>query len=99
MFERRVKIFLACLILVTAVLIGRAVQIQVLERSYWREQAVAVMTRPELIETQRGPIYDIKNNVIAEDVACIDACVDYRAIPHAPDTDWVKDLAVTRMKE
>ncbi|WP_428937049.1 peptidoglycan D,D-transpeptidase FtsI family protein [Fontivita pretiosa] len=99
MFERRAKIFLAILCLLTLVLLARAVQVQVLERDHWREQAVRVMTRPELIETTRGRLLDRKGRVIAEDVACIDACVDFRAIPRHPDPEWVNRLAAQRLAE
>ncbi|HMB95083.1 MAG TPA: hypothetical protein VKK61_03510, partial [Tepidisphaeraceae bacterium] len=98
MFERRAKIFLAILIAMAIVLAVRAAQLQVVNHNYWSEQAAAVMTRPELIETSRGRLLDRKGTPIAEDVACIDACVDYRAIPREPDEDWVRGIADDRLK-
>jgi penicillin-binding protein 2 len=98
MFERRAKIFLAILIVLAIVLAVRAAQVQLVNHGYWNEQAVHVMTRPELIETTRGRILDRKGNVMAEDLACIDACVDYRAIPTEADEDWVHDVALARLK-
>lgn len=98
MFQRRVKIFLAVLLALTIVLIARLVQLQVVEQKQWAEQAFRSMIRPQLLETIRGRLVDRRGRVIAEDVACIDACVDYRAIPKQPDEKWVRSLAESRLK-
>src|SRR5450432_1209739 len=98
MFERRAKIFVMVLIAIASVLLIRAAQVQLVQRQYWREQGVRAMTRPELIETSRGSLLDRKGRPIAVDVPSIDACVDYRAIPHEPDEKWVRDIADTRLK-
>src|SRR5436190_14769493 len=96
MFERRIKIFLAILIVFAVLLLVRALQVQVLQRNDWSKEAIRVMTRPELIDTSRGRILDRKGRPIAEDRACIDACVDYRAI--SLDEAWIKDLAEQRLR-
>jgi penicillin-binding protein 2 len=96
MFERRIKIFLAILIVFAVLLLVRALQVQVLQRNDWSKEAIRVMTRPELIDTSRGRIMDRKGRPIAEDRACIDACVDYRAI--SLDEAWIKDLAEQRLR-
>ncbi|HEY8668986.1 MAG TPA: penicillin-binding transpeptidase domain-containing protein [Tepidisphaeraceae bacterium] len=88
MFERRLKIFLSLLVLITAILLLRAVQVQLLRREYWRGRAEDTMRRSQVIETTRGPLLDIHNNELARDSACIDACIDYRAIQYpAPAAD------------
>jgi penicillin-binding protein 2 len=74
-------------------------QIQVLGRRYWRERATEVMKRSSMIETTRGRILDVKGRVIAADRPCIDACVDYRAIPAVPDEIWVKKIALRRLAD
>src|SRR4051794_1693558 len=96
MFERRIKMVLAILIVFSVVLLGRALQVQVFQRNDWSKEAVRVMTRPELIETARGRLLDRRNRSIAEDQACIDACVDYRAISR--DTRWIAELADQRLR-
>src|SRR4051812_27993854 len=93
MFERRLKVFLILLLLGTLVLVVRAFQVQVVQHSYWSQKAVEAMTREKFVETTRGALTDVKGNVLAEDRACIDACVDYEVIGKEPDADWVKDAA------
>ncbi|MBC8105784.1 MAG: hypothetical protein H7Z14_04270 [Anaerolineae bacterium] len=93
MFERRLKIFLSILFVITAVLVLRAAQLQIIKRSHWSTQAVDALKREVLIETTRGTIYDAKGKVLAQDVACIDACVDFRALTDPPDDAWVTQLA------
>jgi penicillin-binding protein 2 len=96
MFERRLKIFLAFLFVVTCVLVARAMQLQVLQRDEYRRQAQMEMTDEELTETIRGQILDRKGHPIAQDVPCINACVDYRAITREPDVEWVRSIATKR---
>ncbi len=97
-FERRLKIFLALLVCVTAVLVLRAAQVQVVQKESWRAKAVRVMTKSRPIETTRGPILDVRGNAIAIDRPCIDACVDFRALTTPPDEKWVDALAVERLR-
>src|SRR5688572_24513563 len=97
MFERRLKIFLVLLFFITLVLVGRAMQLQVFGRAYWRERAGEVMRRSQMVETIRGRILDHKGRPVAVDKACVDACVDYRAIPWTPDEAWVKAVARRRV--
>jgi penicillin-binding protein 2 len=97
MFDRRVKIFLSVLIVFTLVLICRAVQLQVVERSFWANKAVEMMSTGDLVETTRGKLLDRKGRVIAEDAPCTDACVYFQAIPREPDADWVKARAKDRL--
>jgi penicillin-binding protein 2 len=78
------------------VLVARAMQLQVLRRDDYRHQAQLEMTNEELTETIRGQIKDRNGQVIAMDMPCINACVDYRAITREPDEDWVKKIATQR---
>lgn len=97
MFERRLKLFLALLLLFALVLLLRAAQLQVLGVSHWREQAADSMKRPRQIETTRGAIVDRKGRPLALDVACVDARVDYRAIIDPPNAEWLKWQAIGRL--
>jgi len=98
MFERRLKIFLTILLLVTGAMLLRAVQLQVFGRSYWQEQAAESMRKSRLIETTRGTIFDAKGRAIAQDVACTDAAVDFRAVIEPPDPTWLKAQAIARVR-
>src|SRR5689334_25326523 len=95
MFERRLKIFLGFLIGVTVILLFRAAHLQLANGDYWRKQASEAVRRRTLVEPVRGKIVDFHDQVLAEDVACIDAAVDYRAIDL--DEKWLKDQATSRL--
>src|SRR5687767_12890560 len=95
MFERRLKIFLGILIGITLVLLIRAAHLQLANGDYWRRQAAESLHRRTLVEPVRGKIVDFNGNVLAEDVACIDAAVDYRAIDL--DEKWLKEQANSRL--
>ena len=97
MFERRLKILVAVMVAFTLVLIGRAFAVQVIGRDYWETQSSQLMTRVQRTETTRGGIRDCKGRLLAVDVPCTDACVDYRAIPETPDAKWVADVARKRV--
>ncbi len=97
MFDRRLKIFLAMIFVFTLVLAARAAYIQIVQHESWSSIADKSMTKDTYIETVRGKILDFKGRIIAQDVPCIDAMVDYRAIPREPDEKWVRDIAVGRL--
>jgi penicillin-binding protein 2 len=97
MFERRLKVFLFVLAVITAVLVARAVQLQVVERAQWTSDAIDSLHHDSLTETTRGRLLDVRGRPLAEDVYCFDACVDYRAISKDPDSEWVHELAVQRV--
>lgn len=98
MFERRVKIFLLIIVLLTGVLLMRAAQVQLLEHKTWNQEAEDIMTAGELIETSRGRLLDVHGLTLAEDAPCIDACVDYRAITDPPLESWVREVAIFRLR-
>ena len=95
MFERRLKIFLGILIGVTVILLMRAAHLQLANGDYWRMQASQTLHRQTLVEPIRGKIVDFRDRTLAEDVACIDAAVDYRAIDL--NEKWLTDQAVSRL--
>ena len=95
MFERRLKIFLGILIGVTIILLFRAAHLQLANGDYWRMQASQTLHRHTLVEPIRGKIVDYRDRTLAEDVACIDAAVDYRAIDL--NEKWLTDQALSRL--
>jgi penicillin-binding protein 2 len=97
MFERRLKIFLFLLLVVSIALAIRAAQIQLVQHDLWTRQAAEVMKREELIETTRGQIVDRHGNVLVDDAPCVDACVDYRAIVEEPDPEWIRQRAIENL--
>lgn len=98
MFERRLKIFLGLLCAVTVVLALRAGQVQVVQADRWEKAASETRKRSQLVETTRGAILDVKGRVLARDEACINACVDYRAIIDPPDKAWLLEKAAERLR-
>src|SRR4051794_28703639 len=98
MFERRLKIFLGVLALLTLVLLVRAGQVQLAEHDLWVSRAEEAMKRSQLIETVRGSILDRHDKVLARDMPCVDVCVDYRAIVTPPNEKWVLEKAEQRLK-
>ena len=98
MFERRLKVLLIVLLVASAGLAIRAAQIQIFQHDLWRKQATELMKRDEFIETARGAILDRNGRELACDAPCIDACVDYRAIPEEPDPDWLDGRAIQNLK-
>lgn len=102
MFERRLKSMGIVLAVMSIILLGRLVQVQVLARSYYTELAQKAMTQQRSIPTTRGPILDVRGRVLAADEACIDAAVDFRAVTR--DTSqkavkaWIAKLAIQRLR-
>ena len=99
MFERRLKIFLSILLVFVLVLLGRAMQLQVVQHDYWSKQASDSMRREELTDAPRGRIVDCKGALLAQDQPCTDACVDYRLIIEPPDTNLIAIMVNKRVKE
>lgn len=98
MFELRLRIILALLILLMVGLVGRAFQLQVVDRADWQGRAQKRAQDSEWLDTTRGRILDIRGRELAVDDACIDACVDYRAIGPEPEAKWVREQAMARLK-
>lgn len=99
MFQNRLKILLVLLLVVTGLLMLRALQLQVFDSSEWADRASkAFAPAAQLIETTRGRILDYKGREVAVDNPCTDLCVDYRAIAAPPlrDDDEVDDPAIAK---
>ena len=80
MFERRLKIFLGLVLLMTAVIIVRLIEVQLLKGQQYRERATSLLTWSELLPTVRGEIIDRRGKILATDCACYDFCLDYRML-------------------
>jgi penicillin-binding protein 2 len=98
MFERRIKVVLLILFVMTGVLLLRATHLQLINGRYWSERAESAMYGTRYIETVRGKIVDFKGRVVAEDVAATDVCVDYRAVIRPADARWVESRAIDRLR-
>jgi penicillin-binding protein 2 len=98
MFERRLRLFLLIIFALGAVLVGRAMQVQLVQASHWQSLAEQSMRRGQLIETTRGRILDARGKVLATDAPCIDVCVDYRALTDPPDEKWIRGMAIRRLR-
>jgi penicillin-binding protein 2 len=94
-FERRLKVFLLILLLFMALLGLRAFHLQVMTRAKWVGEADDFAKRAILTETTRGRILDHNGQEIAVDEACMDACVDYRAISR--NEKWINAVAAGRI--
>lgn len=98
MFERRLKIILGVLTGLIVVITLRAAQLQIASAGYWQSRATSKLHRLRFTPATRGRILDAKGREIAADAACIDLCVDYRAITAQPDEAWVRELARARLR-
>lgn len=96
MFERRLKISLGILLSMMSILLLRAVHLQVITKAQWVQAAEDFKKKETYIETTRGRILDWKGHELAIDEACMDACVDYRAITR--DAAWIREVAIARAK-
>ena len=99
MFERRLKIFLVVLLLVSFALVLRAAQVQVVQHGQWSRRAAETMKRTQFVETIRGQILDFRGRPVAVDEPCVNACVDYRVVTDEPDATWVREFARKRLRE
>lgn len=98
MFERRLKIFLILLFVMTIVIALKAAHIQVIEHDHWSARAEDLRTRTIYVETTRGRILDRNGEELAVDMPCTDVAVDYRAITPEPDPRWVRSKAYARLR-
>ena len=95
MFEHRRRIFLLVLLCVMSALLVRAFHLQVITKSQWQRDAEDFNKRAVYTETTRGRIVDHNGTELAVDQACMDACVDYRAISRSKK--WIDAIAAQRV--
>lgn len=93
MFERRTRIVLACLVLVSLGLLLRAGQLQIAQADEWQAVADEALRHSTFTEFTRGRILDIKGRVLAEDVPCNDAAVAFWFVTDPPEPEHLKLLA------
>lgn len=84
MYKFRLKILLGLIILVFAVILGRLVQMQLVEGREYREKARRSLQTFTFIPAQRGRIFDRNGAILATDEACHDFCMDYRFMTSNP---------------
>ena len=91
MFDRRLRVLLTVFGVALAVIVVRLGQLQVVQASYYREQAErAVFDRPAALAFVRGGISDRTGEVLVRDEARWDLTVDYSVIA----ADGMRDAAV-----
>jgi penicillin-binding protein 2 len=95
MFERRLRWLLVFTLLVAAVLVMRALQLQVGQREKWEAMARADAERRSFFPARRGDLLDVKGRVIATDAATFDAVVDFRVMGFEPESRWWSQRART----
>ncbi|MFB3891026.1 MAG: penicillin-binding transpeptidase domain-containing protein [Phycisphaerae bacterium] len=88
MYKRRIKVFLAVILLALAGLAAKLWQLQITHGQEYRKQFEQGAEDIELLGSTRGRILDRNGEVLAEDKACYDFCLDYRFI--ASSTRWTE---------
>jgi len=92
MFRRRVTAFWLVLSVLTVVVVGRLVQIQIVEAAYYEELASRILTqRPEYTSAPRGTIYDRHGTPLLRDEPTWDICLHYAVL--AGRGDYFQQLA------
>ena len=88
MYKRRLKIFLAIMGLAFAVILGRLVQLQVIQGEDHRRQYERLLQKTELLPASRGRVLDRQGQILAMDLPCYDLCLDYPLI--LGDSRWLR---------
>ncbi len=112
MYKRRIKIFLAMIAIVFAVIFARLAYLQLWCCTDYRAEHKKSLRTYQTIPALRGRITDRFGNILAMDEPCYDLCVDYRVlkqwtrqrclrlIDRARDDDWrkgaIERIAATR---
>ena len=79
----RGRILLAVFAVMLAVIVGRLVQLQIVQHRYWLDRAQASQERTIELPPQRGTIMDRNGDVLAIDVKAMAIAVDGIRITHA----------------
>ncbi len=90
MYRRRIKIFMALMVVVLAGLIWRLGYLQLVKGEQFREQAALALQTEELLPARRGRILDRNGEILALDQPCFDFCLDYRFL--TGNKDWARSV-------
>jgi len=88
MYKQRIKVFLGLLAAVFLLLVGKLVQLQVIEGGQYRNKAEEAMRKVTILPVMRGKITDRNGHTLAMDEPCFDLCLDYRLLTN--DAGWIK---------
>jgi len=89
MYKQRMKVFLGLLAAVFLLLVGKLVQLQVIEGKQFRLKAEQAMRKVSILPVMRGKITDRKGRILAMDEPCFDLCLHYRLL--TGDAAWARD--------
>jgi len=81
MYSKRVKIFIAIIASAMLICIGRLVQMQLVDSSYYRQQVADLknlQSTSQQLTTLRGSILDRNGQILAEDVATFNVNIAYK---------------------
>jgi penicillin-binding protein 2 len=98
MFERRLRLFLLIVFVGGFVLALRAAQVQILERETWIAQANSNAEAFTYVAAKRGDLLDVKGRVVATDVPCFEAAVNFRVLDSLPESRWLREEAGRRAR-
>jgi penicillin-binding protein 2 len=96
MFERRLTIFWMILTAIAALIIGRLVQIQVVDAAEYQSLAERLLTRdPQYLSAPRGTIFDRDGTPLLRDEPSYSICIQYDVLadPIAPDGRYMSRVA------
>jgi penicillin-binding protein 2 len=88
MYKNRVKVFLGLMSAVFLLLVGKLVQLQVIEGGQYRLKAEQAMRKVNVLPVMRGKITDRNGRILAMDEPCFDLCLHYRLL--TDDAGWIK---------
>jgi len=89
MYKQRIKVFLGLLAAVFLLLVGKLVQLQVIEGKQYRLKAEEAMRKVSILPVMRGKITDRNAHTLAMDEPCFDLCLHYRLLTNDPA--WIRD--------
>jgi penicillin-binding protein 2 len=89
MYKQRIKVFLGLMAAVFLLLVGKLVQLQVIEGKQYRLKAEEAMRKVNILPVMRGKITDRKGRILAMDEPCFDLCLHYRLLTN--NAAWIKD--------
>ncbi len=95
--RRRLRIALAGLLALLAVIFGRAVQLEVGQGAAFRAVAVQPIEHPMRLPGPRGRILARDGAVLACDIEAPAVAVHYRYVQEPPDAGWLRQTARARL--